>query len=274
MKYSQEMTLEEIHYETVGLIKKLITICDKLEIYYYLAFGTLIGAARHKGFIPWDDDCDIFMLRPDYDKFLAYCAEHEEELAPCKLMNRHNTPNYPFAISRFCDLSFHMESDISCYVDMGLFIDVYPFDAAGNDLKYIYKDLMWKKRLISSKLYFSQGNPMPKNKKSFVNKVISYMIYLYARNKKPEVYLEQLEALANTFDMEQSKYIACMIWDADAWPIEKACCDGYKLMDFEDVKAKVPMDYEKVLNIWYTDYKQLPPEEERVPHHEYKLYRK
>ena len=52
MKYSQEMTLEEIHYETVGLLKKLITICDKLEINYYLAFGTLIGAARHKGFIP------------------------------------------------------------------------------------------------------------------------------------------------------------------------------------------------------------------------------
>lgn len=271
---TKELSLEEIHQETVGLLGKVIEICDELQINYYLAFGTLIGAARHKGFIPWDDDCDIFMLRPDYDKFLEYCAAHEEALWPYKLMNRHNTPNYPFAISRFCDLSFHMESDITCNVDMGLFIDIYPFDGAGNDEGYIRKNITWKKRVLLSKLYFAQGNPMPKVKKSLPNKIFSYMLYLSSKNKNPEKYLKKLEKLGECFDLESSKYATCMIWDADAYPIEKACCEGFELLDFETLKVKVPLNYEKVLNTWYGDYMQLPPVEMRQPHHEYKLYRK
>lgn len=274
MSYGKTMTLDEIHYETVGLMKKVIAICDKLDINYYLAFGTLIGAARHSGFIPWDDDCDIFMLRPDFDKFMKYCTEHEEELAPCKLMSRHNTPNYPFAIPRFCDLSFHMESDITCGVDMGLFIDVYPYDGAGNDIEYANKKVMFKKRILSSQLYFAQGNQMPKSKKSFLNKMFSYILYFSARNKDPQIYLEKLEKLGTKYDIKDSKYIACLVWDTDAWAIEKAWCEGYELLDFEGIKVKVPLNYEKVLDIWYTDYRQLPPEEARQPHHEYNLYRK
>ena len=67
------LTIEEIHEGTLIILKKIIEICDKINVNYFIAYGTLIGAVRHQGFIPWDDDLDIIMLRPEYDKFVAYC---------------------------------------------------------------------------------------------------------------------------------------------------------------------------------------------------------
>ncbi len=68
--------------EHLGILKKIIDICDKVGVNYYLAYGSLIGAVRHGGFIPWDDDLDIVMLRPDYEVFCQYCMKHERELYP------------------------------------------------------------------------------------------------------------------------------------------------------------------------------------------------
>lgn len=64
-----ELTIDDVHNVTLKLVEKLIQICDAVEVNYYVAYGSLIGAVRHKGFIPWDDDFDVVMLRDDYEKF-------------------------------------------------------------------------------------------------------------------------------------------------------------------------------------------------------------
>ena len=86
----KELSIEEIHEGTLGILKKIIEICDEINVNYFLAYGSLIGAVRHGGFIPWDDDLDIVMLRPDYEIFNQYCLKHERELYPFKLINRKN----------------------------------------------------------------------------------------------------------------------------------------------------------------------------------------
>lgn len=94
-----ELTIEDIHSVTLKLVEKLIQICDDVGVNYYVAYGSLIGVVRHKGFIPWDDDFDVVMLRDDYETFCDYCMRHQDDMKPYKLFTRKNEENYPYNIA-------------------------------------------------------------------------------------------------------------------------------------------------------------------------------
>ena len=81
-----ELSIEQIHKVTLDIVKRMSDICEKIGVNYYVAYGSLIGAVRHKGFIPWDDDFDVVMLRDDYEKFCDYCIHHQDEIKPYKLL--------------------------------------------------------------------------------------------------------------------------------------------------------------------------------------------
>ena len=89
----KELTLQEIQQASFEILKKIKEICDKEGFKYVLSWGTLIGAVRHKGFIPWDDDIDIMMPRPDHDKLMKYMEEHKDELKPLEVFNNDTCAN-------------------------------------------------------------------------------------------------------------------------------------------------------------------------------------
>ncbi len=269
----QPLTLQEIHKETLVILKKIIAICDELHINYYIAYGSLIGVVRHQGFIPWDDDLDIMMFRPDYEKFKAYCLSHEAELFPFKLMGRYNAPNFPYNIDRFCDLRYRMVSERTTDAGMGMFIDIYPMDGAGNDKEAAAAQLKQKKFWLDCLFCDLHGKFEPSTR-GWIYNVLKFPGYCYARLRGSKYFLDKLESLKNLYTVEQSRYVACMIWD---WPLrfkEKAWFDNATEMPFEDMMVKVPGNYDAMLRDSYGDYMQLPPEDKRVPHHEYSLYRK
>ena len=88
----EELTLRQMQEGALNILKKLDGICREQGLRYFLFYGTLIGAIRHKGFIPWDDDLDVAMPRPDFDKLVAYCRRHREELQPMQLMTVDDNP--------------------------------------------------------------------------------------------------------------------------------------------------------------------------------------
>ena len=270
----QPLTLEEVHKETLVILKKIISICDELKINYFLAYGSLIGAVRHQGFIPWDDDLDLIMLRPDYEKFKAYCSSHEAEMFPFKLLGRHNTPDYPYAINRFCDLRYEMVSQNAPDAGMGMFIDIYPFDGAGNDEQEVYKKIGKKKWLWINCLFSALKGKFEPSSKGILRSIVKLPGHLFARLMGPGFFLNRLESLKDTYTLEESRYVTCMVWD---WPIklkEKRHFEEFTYLPFEGIQVKVPKEYDAVLRNSYGDYMQLPPEDQRVPHHEYSLYRK
>ena len=120
----KELTLQEIQQASLEILKKIKEICDKEGFKYVLSWGTLIGAVRHKGFIPWDDDIDIMMPRPDHDKLMQYMEEHKEELKPLEVFNNDTCANYPYMLTRISDSRYILDVDNEDDFGIGVFIDI------------------------------------------------------------------------------------------------------------------------------------------------------
>ncbi len=104
----RKLTLNEIQAVELENLKIIDRICQEQGLTYYLAYGTLLGAVRHQDFIPWDDDTDIWMPRRDYEAFIAYC-EHALP-TPYRIVNRENTPGYPYGLARFSNQDYEFVS--------------------------------------------------------------------------------------------------------------------------------------------------------------------
>lgn len=128
----EELTLRQMQEGALNILKKLDGICREQGLRYFLFYGTLIGAIRHKGFIPWDDDLDVAMPRPDFDKLVAYCRRHRQELQPMQLMTVDDNPRYVYPIARFSDTRYRVKYQGIRDYGLGLFVDIYPLDGCGD----------------------------------------------------------------------------------------------------------------------------------------------
>ena len=270
----KELSIEEIHSGTIEIIKRFINICETNKYTYFTAFGSLIGAVRHKGFIPWDDDFDVYMFREDYDRFISYCIKHEKELYPFKIYSRKNIKGYPYNIARFCDMRYKLVSINSSNVDnMGMFIDIYPLDGAGNG-KYISTKLFSAK----NKVLISLANKAGKNKlilpKSRIHQITYPVAYYVSKMIGLKRLLNLLEKQGKKYKIKDSNYIANLVWTTCPTPLPKKWFSEIDELKFEDITVSVPKGYKKLLTLIYGDYMKLPPEKDRRAQHEYKLYRK
>ena len=267
------LTIEEIHEGTLVILKKIIEICDKINVNYFIAYGTLIGAVRHKGFIPWDDDLDIIMLRPEYEKFVSYCDEHEKDLCPFKLMNRFNTPGYPFNISRFNDLRYRMETKGYPDAGMGMFIDIYPFDGCGKKSNNMFFTNI-RKKFYSTLLFLSYLKKFHRSQKGLIRTFLKFPVYCIAQLLGMDFILDQLDKLQFKYRLDESDVVGLMTWDTYVIPYDKEFFKDLTYLEFEGIKVKAPLFYDCILKQEYGNYMELPPEESRVPHHEYILFKK
>lgn len=271
----RELSLEEIHNVTIDILKKIIAICEEINIDYYIAYGSLIGAVRHKGFIPWDDDCDLVMLRPDYEKFCKYCQDNEERLRPYKMVTRETMKKYPYNIGRFNDMSYEAVYDNVIQYDSGVFVDIYPLDGAGNEInKRIDKIRKKKSNIFRILLWSIDAHFEPSTYNKWYRTIIKYFIRLYSKCRGSEYFLNKLESLKKSYNFENSKYVAEMTWDSGLVLYKKEWFVDTVLFDFEGLEVKAPVGYDEFLKCHYGNYMELPPETERVPHHEYRVYRR
>lgn len=266
----KEMNIDEIHAVTLDILKKLDALTAELGLSYYMAYGSLIGVVRHQGFIPWDDDLDIMMRRVDYEKFLSYCIEHEEELYPYRLFSNRNNENYPHMIARFCNVEYPVvvNNEIAC--GMGVFVDIYPLDGMGNSREVWNKMMRTRQQLIAGSYYATREKfEVPKKKYRIVDR---YLLYLFAKWKGKKYFLDKLEQYKNCFSWDESRYVGCIVWEPEMF--EKEYFEETDRLPFCDMQVMVPKEYDKLLRTSYGNYMELPPEEARHPQHNYKAYSK
>ena len=267
----KEISLKEVQISSLQILKKVHDFCSINGINYSLAYGTLLGAIRHKGFIPWDDDIDIMMPRPDYERF---CSSFRME--GVSLHCHQNDPDCYLLYARVCDDLFTVSSKNSWRRGgghTGLWIDIFPIDAVEDDPDE-YKRRFKKSEFYYYKLfkYRAYLNGLSKENSFKLNCLALLLeIWPFSYIMKRRVYQFVDKAVKFHSEIPFNKTRSCsqiaLPNNGSIHPVMSSAFKSYLLMPFEDAEFYCIADYDKLLKNWYGDYMQLPPESERVPAH-------
>lgn len=267
------MKMEDIQKVSLNILKQIAAVCEKKGFRYTLAYGTLIGAIRHKGFIPWDDDIDIQMPRPDYERFLQHMVDHP--LPNLKIFNHKYVKGYPLGISRIADMRYKIEEKIlKDHCDMGIFVDIYPIDGLSNTYdgaKKAYtitdKPRANLLRIIDKKQNKIEFKQILTDPRYFISNIILHFKGL------SRVQME-LERAARIFPFEDNKYVGIPNWNWIKLVYKREWYENFIKAPFEDSEFFISKYYDDILRAEYGDYMQLPPVEKRVYHHGYIAYKR
>ena len=270
------MTMQETQRAALEILCRVTQICEEQGLRYFLVYGTLIGAVRHHGFIPWDDDVDIMMPRPDHDRLMAYLEEHIGEYPHLEVFKRKTCPEYPYMITRISDNRYDLRMENEKPFGMGVFIDIYPYDGLGNTRKEAVRFGMRGDRISSLCYQATRDHFAIETTTSPLRKAIKYPVYLFCRMCGKEIFQDMLGKMAGKKPYDTSRFVGCVIWLS--WGVKdmylRKWFDNYVYLPFEEYQFRAPAEYEKVLRHTYGDFMKLPPEEERIGHHYYSVYPK
>ncbi|WP_407894629.1 LicD family protein [Lacticaseibacillus sp. N501-2] len=261
--------IEEFQHITLNILSDFNKLCEEFQLQYYLAYGTLIGALRHKGFIPWDDDIDIIMPREEYNRFVTICksrGEHRYSLLSTETCKNYKSP-YPKYIDNNTELiqQYGFRDDIP----MGIYIDIFILDGCSSDLSEAHK--VGK---TAAKLFHKWVNASQSLTSSNSGKLISTLKWLKNtpyRMKGSKRYLHELQDLSAKYPLNSSRYCSVLIGGYDTvWPVEYF--QSGRLTSFEELNCPIPLMAEKILSDDYGNYLELPPLEKRKPHHHFEAH--
>lgn len=249
--------MEELKNIELDIFRSFIEACEKLNLKYYVIGGTLLGAVRHKGFIPWDDDIDVGMPRKDYEKFIANGQKHLPEGLFVQTFD--TDPEYPanFAKIRNSGTTFVEYSIKDRNINHGVYIDIFPLDFYPEKGERLFgiKKLLLTLRITDA---FTPSNMKLKTKAVRCLTRVLFPNVIGAVKKRERLFKSVTEG----------KYIAnhCGAWGKKEIVPADWYGEGTSLM-FEGIEVSAPLHYHNWLTQVYGDYMQLPPEEKRVPHH-------
>ena len=252
--YSQEQ-LQKMQEVELDLFKAFIEVCEKLQLKYYLLGGTLLGAVRHKGFIPWDDDIDVGMPRKDYEIFIQKAQDLLPEHYFVQTLYSEPTIPYNFCKIRNNNTTFVEYSIKKLNINHGVYIDVFPLDGYPNDKKeqkkFKRKQLFYK--ICINKIFTCKDDSFIKHVLRLGLKVITFFMPVKVAVKKREKLYKsytETDMMANYCGAWKEKEIVPKDWYGEGVQLE-----------FEGLKVNAPAQYDKWLTQVYGDYMQLPPEE-------------
>ena len=260
----RQLNEEEIKEVELGVMDYIHNLCQKENINYSLAYGTLLGAVRHKGYIPWDDDVDISLKRDEYDKLYQAVLRDNDPIY--KVASWENDARYPYPFYRVYDARTVYENNyIENDIDLGICVDVFPFDYYADVNKEMVK-LDTYRRLSVYTLYGIHS------KNAGLKNIIRYLLVLVFRLTRVKTWNKKMNLLSmQANDNDSIDYL--MENKRTSTKFEKTLLD--KVMDspFEDRTYKIPEAFHQILSAIYgDDFMEIPPVEKRVKHDDFVAY--
>jgi probable phosphotransferase licD4 len=260
----RRLSEEEIKEVELGVMDYIHNLCQKENINYSLAYGTLLGAVRHKGYIPWDDDVDISLKRDEYDKLYQAVLRDNDPIY--KVASWENDARYPYPFYRVYDARTVYENNyIENDIDLGICVDVFPFDYYADVNKEMVK-LDTYRRLSVYTLYGIHS------KNAGLKNIIRYLLVLVFRLTRVKTWNKKMNLLSmQANDNDSIDYL--MENKRTSTKFEKTLLD--KVMDspFEDRTYKIPEASHQILSAIYgDDFMEIPPVEKRVKHDDFVAY--
>ncbi len=269
--------LRRVQLTQLEIAKEIKRICDKYQLKYIIDFGSLLGAVRHKGFIPWDDDMDISMPRADYEKFLDVA---QKELGDKYFLQTYETDKYypiPFAKIRKNGTSFVENAYENAKLHQGIYVDIFPYDVWTAN-KRLQKKLRLKHHFLVAMLAMKCRALKFKSENAsfvkFVYKVLMFTVIkffcLFTTKKR---LVAAYEKMAKKGDADFDGIFPSSNGLKYPYLVSpKSIFNETVELPFEDTTFSCPKDFDGYLKTLYGDYMQLPPEEKRyIGHHIIKL---
>lgn len=267
-----DLTIREIQKLELDILSYFHEVCEEYNLTYYLAYGSLIGAIRHRGFIPWDDDIDVMMPRHDYYKFVEIIRKTPHDYY--KLVSTETDSNFTAPLPKIIDTRTRLiqHYDYSEKVALGVYIDIFMLDGAKNSyedalqwydesFKY-YRD--WR---IADLAIFPPG-------KSKIYGLLRYIKNIRYKFHNISYYLNRLKEHNSRYQFEKCDYVSTLEVGTlpglkCVWP--KSYFEPKSMTQFENREFYIPQNFNAILKSEYGNYMKLPPESQQKPHHVYTL---
>ena len=270
----QVTDLKEIQSLALKLLMQVDEFCKEFQINYFLAYGTLIGAVRHKGFIPWDDDIDIWMKREDYKRMIDIFPKWGKERglfinAAQTVQKKYNRAHAQICLDNTKLIAHDRRNDY----EEGYFLDIFPLDGTPNNavLRWIrLTHLQILKNIATLAAY----NCDTKINSMFKTRLIAIIARLF-KNVDTQKVMLNYEAVASQTNCSTSEYLQILTPGGRRGRnalLRREYFDSVKKMSFETITASVPAGYDQILRVIYGDYMKLPPIDARKPHHDFTLF--
>ena len=263
----RKLSIEEAKKLELDILDFIDSFCKEHGINYCINYGTLIGAIRHKGFIPWDDDIDLSMTRENYEKFIQLFSEKQSRY---KLLSLETDDQYFNNFIKIVDPTTKIiDTRNTKTYDSGVFIDIFPMDTF-NDTKVV--DVCYK--LESFKLLSFSKHKNIVYGDSKLKDLIRTLFWLLLRPVSPRFFANQIEKQIQRYRVENGKYIAFIPSKAKEKEIfPRDMFDELIETPFEHLVLPAPKHFDTVLKQFYDDYMTVPPKEKQIYIHEFEAYK-
>lgn len=260
--------VKDVRSVLLGILMHVDSFCKKNDIKYFLCGGSAIGAVRHHGFIPWDDDIDIMMLRKDYMHFLSLYLEHDKSdfiIHNCEIEKGFFLP-----FTKIEDSRTIVTENVNHSEAIGLSIDIFPIDDLPDE-ENIQLKIFRKSSLLMALYNLKQ---IKYNSQRTIFKSLVLVIGRLFLIPIPLLYIvRSLSRFPSRLSFPNSKHCGIVIWGYGTREINlKSNYDEALLVDFEGLQLPVPIGFDNYLESVYGDYMEIPPKEKQVTHHSFVAY--